>query len=172
MKRRPLIVLALALSAVASANAGVIITLDTPHQSAGAGSTLEFFGTITNADLANSVFLNEDSLTVTAANGDFTVTDQFFSNIPVSLAAGGNSGDIELFDVTITSPFPDTFKTYTGTYQLLGGIDGDAQNVLGGTSFTVTALAPEPLTTFLLGSGLAAIGLLRRKQRAAIATRV
>ncbi len=165
MKTRQLFVFALAVWSIASARAGVIVSLDAPDQSGAPGSTLTFSGTITNEDLVNSVYLNSDTLNILAANGDFTLIDQFFTTVPVSLAPGGNSGDIELFDVTIASPFPHAYRSYSGTYGLLGGIDGAAQDVLGSASFSVTpevSGVPEPVTPLLLLSGLVAVILVDR----------
>jgi hypothetical protein len=51
----------------------------------------------------------------------------------------------------LTNPFTDLAGTYTGTYAVLGGIDSNAQDVLGSAGFTVRAsTAPEPSTIALL----------------------
>ena len=154
--------LILATLATAAAKADpVTISFDQPNQTGGTGQTLQFFGTITN-NTGATIFLNSDDFTL--AGLSFSITDQFFSTVPVSLAPGASSGDIELFDVTLSDPLLDAFGTYAGDYTLVGGIDGDAQDVLGSTAFSVTS-TPEPSTIGLLFTGLA--GLLPIREQAA-----
>jgi len=154
--------IALTALAVAGARADINITFDNAAQSGLPGATLQFFGTIDNTGF-NTVFLNADSLNL-AGGSDFTTNDLFFTNAPISVAAGGSSGDIELFDVTISNPFVDTLTTYNGTYTLIGGIDGGAQDVLAEASFSVS-VTPEPGYFALLGVGVALMGWLHRRRR-------
>lgn len=170
--RTPFLLLALTALSMTTLQADVLITLDQPDQSGAPGSTLQFFGTITNLDTTGTVYVNSDGLNITANIGDFAIADQFFTTVPLFLSAAGSPGDssgsIELFDVTVGSPFPDPLTAYGGNYQLLGGVDGDAQNVLGSVSFRVTPTAdvgsevPEPVSALLLLSGVAGMVTLRR----------
>jgi hypothetical protein len=164
MQKRFFSILVLAACSMAAAHAEVVVLLDTPDQTAVPGTTLQYFGTITNSDPTNAVYLNGDSLTLSAPDGDFTVNDLFFSNVPISLDGGANSGDIELFDVTINDPFTDPYAVYTGAYELLGGVDGNAQDVLAANEFSAAPLAPEPVTSVLTLSGLAALAVIRRRK--------
>ena len=153
--------IALTALAVAGSQTDINITFDNAAQSGMAESTLQFFGTITNMG-STPVFLNGDSLNL-AGGSDFTTNDLFYTNVPVSVAAGGSSGDIELFDVTVASPFVDTLTTYNGTYTLLGGVDGGAQDLLAEGAFSVN-VTPEPGYFALLGIGLVLITWLHRRR--------
>jgi hypothetical protein len=145
------------LGTAAAQAATITITFDQPNQVALPGTTVDFFGTITNTT-AGTIFLNGDALNLNGLS--FTTNDLFFDNAPISLAPGANSGDIELFDISVTSPLLDAAGNYTGTYGLLGGIDGNAQDVLGSaasfsvnTASAVPSAVPEPATLTLLLTG-------------------
>jgi hypothetical protein len=152
------LILATLGTAVAKAD-DITISFDQPNQTVVAGDTVEFFGTITN-DTATTIFLNNDDLNLGGLS--LTTTDQFFNTVPLSLApegqAGDSSGDIELFDVTASNPLLDAAGEYSGTYTLFGGADGNAQDNLGTTAFSVTTLAPvpEPPAIYLLLTGVLA----------------
>jgi hypothetical protein len=156
--------LLVSLSALAANADTVTITFDQPDQSAGPGDTLEFFGTITN-DTGNTVYLNTDDLNLIDVS--LTTNDQFFNTVPISLAAGASSGDIELFDVSVSSPLLDATGTFSGTYTLFGGVDGDASDNLGQASFSVTT-TPEPSSIFVLLGLSGAVVLISRKIRRAV----
>jgi hypothetical protein len=140
----------------------ISITLDVPSQSGVPGTTLQFFGTIVNSG-TSTVFLNSNSLNLAGAS--FFLTDFFFTNVPLFLDPGASSGKIELFDVTLLKPFSDPFGLYGGSYTLLGGVDADAQDILGQVDFEVTATppvsVPEPATALLLTTGLIAMVVAR-----------
>jgi hypothetical protein len=162
---------ALILAAATAAHASITITFDKPTQTAVAGQTITFFGTITNTG-SSAVFLNSDDFTV--AGKSFTLTDQFFNTVPLSLAAAGtggsSSGDIELFDITVSNPLVDPLATYISSYDLVGGIDGNAQDNLASANFSITpavAPVPEPATIYLLFGGISsAILPIARKMKA------
>lgn len=158
-----LCILILAAGTVAAKADSLTITLDQANPTASAGDTLQFFGTITN-DTDATIFLNNDDLNIGGLS--LTTTDQFFNTVPISLApegqVGDSSGDIELFDVSVSNPLLDAAGVYSGTYTLFGGADGNAQDSLGATSFSVTTLAqtPEPSSLYLLLSGMLAMAVL------------
>ena len=113
----------------AAANASTLsVSFDQPDQVASPGETLQFFGTITNNSV-DTILLNNDDLNLLGLS--LTTNDLFFTAVPVSLAASGQpgdpSGDIELFDVTVSSPLLDAPGEYLGTYTLFGGLDGGAR---------------------------------------------
>ena len=170
--------LALAALVAAGARADIVITLDDPNQTGNPGETLNFFGTITNTssdtDPADAIYLNGDSLNL--ALTDATINDNFFAaDFPISLAGGQSSGDIDLFDVVLADPESDPFGSYSGTYGLLGGMDGGAQTAqdnLAQVSFSVDVepasapAVPEPSTLVLLGAELALLAFMDRLIRA------
>jgi len=158
--KKSLNLIALTVLAVAGARADINITFDDPNQTGTAGQTLNFLGTITNND-ATPIFLNGDSLTFGLS--DATVSDNFFTNVPISLAAGASSGHIDLFDVTLANPETNPLGIYKGTYGLLGGIDGGASDNLAQASFSVT-VTPEPEYFALLGIGMVLMGWLHRRR--------
>ncbi len=148
-----------ALSAFPAAADVVTIVFDQPNQMGLPGQTLEFFGTITN-HTGGTVFLNNDDLNL--AGLSFSINDQFFNTVPISLAPGQSSGDIELFDVMVANPLLDAPATYLGIYALFGGADGDAQDNLGSASFSVNT-TPEPAGFFLLLGVLAILAPISKR---------
>jgi hypothetical protein len=135
------------------------ITFDSPVQSGSLGDFLQFFGTITNTS-GSTVYLNSDNFDLTGFNYGTDVTD-YFAITPVSLDAGASSGDMELFDITIPNPFTDgcvALADCGGSYQILGGADSNAQNVLGTAYFTIDVQqasgVPEPSYVVLLSGAL------------------
>jgi hypothetical protein len=147
----------------------VTITFDNPNQTVAAGGTIEFFGTITN-DTDQTIFLNSDDPTLNDLS--LALDDLFFMNVPSSLnpegQAGDSSGDIELFDVSASSPLLDAAGVFSGSYTLVGGADGGtdtASDVLGTASFSVTTVAPtpEPSSLYLLLTGVLAMAAMAWK---------
>jgi hypothetical protein len=95
--------------------------------------------------------------------------DNFFVNWPLSLDPNTSympAGFFDVFfDITV-APNVAVGTVLHGTYDLLGGGDGNAQNVIATGNFTVN-VTPEPGSLLLMGTGLVgAIGTLRRKLRA------
>jgi hypothetical protein len=158
------LILATLGTAVAKADT-ITISFDQPNQAAAPGGSLQFFGTITN-DSNATIYLNSDDLNLNGLS--LTTNDQFFNTVPISLAPSGqpgdSSGDIELFDVTVSDPLLDSAGTYSGTYTLFGGADGNAQDNLSSASFSVTT-TPEPASIYLLLTGVPAALVSLRKQR-------
>jgi hypothetical protein len=127
------------------------------------GDELQFFGTLTNTT-SGTVYLNADNFNLATLPLSSFDDSPFFANAPVSLDGGGTSGDIELFDLDIPAPF--TPGKYDGSFQVLGGVDDNAQDVVGTVNFTVqvqgpTSAIPEPTSLPLLGAAFLGIGWLR-----------
>jgi hypothetical protein len=92
-----------------------------------------------------------------------TATDWFYTNAPISVDAGQMSVDVELFDISASSPLLDALGTYSGRYTVIGGADGDAQDNLSIAGFSITTV-PEPSSIVLMISGLsgALVSISRR----------
>jgi len=164
MKLHFLFIVAFTAMAASAPHASAMTTFADPDQNGAPGSTLQFFGTITNLG-SDAIFLNGDELNLAAPTTDFTITDLFFANAPLTLNAGDSSGLIELFDVTVNNPFPDLPTTYTGSWAMTGGADGNAQDILDQASFSVTVTpdtqtTPEPQASLLLLTGFAVIAVV------------
>ena len=137
------------------------------------GGVLNFSGILSNTT-AGPVFLNGDSLTFNGPASDLTLDDSpFNSSAPASPGAMGSGTDLysgDLFTVSadaLTQP-----GTYFGTFEILGGADGNAQSEVAAADFSVTVLAPaavpEATTTvsfgLLLALGLGAVVVARRRK--------
>jgi hypothetical protein len=147
------LIVLLALS-VAASQASILIAFDNPFQIGKPGNTLTFTGVVSNGG-SGTVFLNSDTLNL--LGGNFAVNDLFFSNVPISLDPGQSSGTIDLFEVHVSDPFPDAPGLYTGTYSVLGGVDFNAQVVVGQSDFSVTVNpVPEPASMPLVTGALVA----------------
>jgi hypothetical protein len=145
--------------AASTAQAGIVITFDRAVQIAQPGDLLQFTGTIANTG-PDEVFLNTDPMTPPV--GDFTLIDQFFANVPISLLGNTDSGPIDLFDIQVGNP---PYGLYTGEYVLKGGADSNADDLLAVAGFAVEVV-PEPGTVGLLGiAGIAGIAYRRLRRR-------
>lgn len=133
------------------------LILSNPTQSATPGSTVSFNATV-SAPIANSatVFLNSDSFNVDSplALND----DGLFFGFPLTLDPGDSFSGL-LFSIDI--PSTAALNTYNGFFEILGGADGSAADVLSNVSFQVNTASPsavpEPSSIFLLATGLIGI---------------
>ena len=145
-----------------TARAGSLsFTIDVAAQQAVPGDTLTFFGTVSNSS-ESLIYLMGDSAT---ADAGLSVDDSpFYNNFPPVL----NPGEVltkEVFSLVVS---PGTSAgVYAGMFEILGGSDGNAQDMLGAQGFTVNvaeSVVPEPSSLLLLLSCLAGLaGPVRRR---------
>ncbi|HEY4363782.1 MAG TPA: PEP-CTERM sorting domain-containing protein [Bryobacteraceae bacterium] len=145
--------------AVCQATPTFTVTFSPSTVSGPPGSVLGFTGTLLN-NTASTVFINNDSFTL--AGGIPLDDSPFFGNAPFSLGPNASSGPFLFFNVTI--PALQAPNDYAGTFDVIGGADGNAQDNLGEGVFTVTVSSvPEPAPGLLVAAGLGAFLLLRRR---------
>lgn len=154
------LLLTIGLSAAAAYADTITLTLNNPTQiTAPIGATLLFNATIgaPSANKAN-VFLNGDDFTVSSP---LTLHDtDFFLNFPALLNPGQSVTDV-LFAVTIPA---GPVGLFPGSFTLIGGSGGAAQNILASENFQVVA-TPEPFTFLLIGTGLSGLTAVVRGRR-------
>jgi hypothetical protein len=155
------VIMALALASPASADV-INLSLATPLETTTPGIDVSFVATV-SAPLTNlaDVYLNSDS-----ANADYPVTvddSPFYLSYPFFLAPGDSYTGV-LFTADVPS-FTALYADYKGFFEILGGADSNASDVLGTVTFTVST-TPEPQGAILLLVGLSGLALaLRRKRR-------
>jgi PEP-CTERM motif len=157
-KLRNLLILSLTivgfLAAGTAAKAdSLTINLVSPFQS-GPGGVFEFDATVTNNG-PDALFINSDSANVDAPA---ILDDSPFFSGPLTFLGAGDSYTGEFFTVTAPSYGPGS-NFYAGSFELLGGADGNATDTLATADFNVQ-VTPEPSSFLLFGSGLLALGLL------------
>ena len=165
MKKFYLVLLLMAALACVPTQANpLVISLDSPTLTGSPGSEVQFFGTLTNTTGAD-LYLNADSFNL--AGFDPTAIDDgpFFTNAPLFLTPGANTGDIGLFNITIPNPFATS--SYPGTFQILGGATGDDQTIIGTADFAVQVQAasavPEPSSLGMVALAAALLVVFGRR---------
>jgi hypothetical protein len=164
-----LAITALLLNAPAAKADSYTFNFVNPDQSAVVGDVVEFDAAITNLDPSNGLYLNFDNLA--SLDAPLILDDTAFWNIPYPLDSGdGYTGP--LFDVTV--PLGTAAGTYEGEYQVFGGSNADASDLLGKELFTVTvgngtstSPVPEPSSLLLLLSGMAGVAETLRRRTSA-----
>jgi PEP-CTERM motif len=112
-----------------------------------------------------TVFLNGDSFDVTTP---LVLNDSGFQGSPLSQDPG-DSFSGELFSFGLPSDLP--VGQYIGSFEILGGADGGAQDTLGTVNFQVdvapaVSAVPEPESLMMLAAGLPGVAVLvQRKWR-------
>jgi len=179
--------LAIALLPAIAAADTFTFSLDSPAQSAIPGETLTFAGLLgftPDSTGAVDMFLNSDAFAnltglipapswdptqVVADDSDFLANAPFCMNptgTAVDTADCGSptpaSDDFVMFTITVGANVAP--GVYTGTFEIQGGADSNADDVLASANFEVDvtgqesgpASTPEPSTFVLFGLGLAA----------------
>jgi hypothetical protein len=143
------------------------LNLTTPVQSSTAGSTVSFAATVSAPGTnGGTVFLNGDSFDVTSP---LVLDDSgFFFTFPLSLEPG-DSFSGTLFSIALPSNL--AAGLYTGSFEILGGVDSGTFDTLGSVDFQVNvapaaSTVPEPESLMLLAAGLPGVAfLVQRKWR-------
>ena len=156
--------LAILPGAIARADS-LAITFDHSILSAAPGQTVTFSGTITNLENA-TVNLNSCDVNLT---GPFTTDSclDFLLFAPLFLGPLETTAPFDMFTVTADQPFTGSFGLqYPGIFTVLGGADGDAQDVLAQANFGVIVTpeiaAPEPGSAVMLGLAVTLMFAFRR----------
>lgn len=165
------VLIAAALTLVPAAHAQVTFTLAVPAQFGYPGDTIAYSGTLTNTG-TSTVYINNDSPVFNTPPGVSLDDSPFFSVTPFMLTPG-NSLTAELFDVSLASDAAPS--TYQGTFQILGGVDAGAADIVASYDFSVQVLpaaVPELSSTVSFGTllMLGSLGLLVAKRKKAVAS--
>ena len=145
------------LAAAPAAQAQTAFGMPQDGRAGAQGDTIQFADTLSNSSATDTVFLNNDTVTFTAPG--LTLTDLFFSNGPASLGPVGSGTETyngDFFDVAISSTAQP--GTYSGTFEIQGGADSNADGIVAAKDFSVTVLpaaVPEVSSFFSLGLLLA-----------------
>lgn len=138
------------------------LTLSTPTVSVAPGGMYDFVRTL-SAPMTNmgAIYLNGESLT---SDKGLTTDGSDFYNSPVSLNPG-ESYTGSLFTVMLSDP---AMGSYLGSVAITGGAGELAGDRLASSGFQVNAATPvaatpEPGSWLLLSTGLAGVGVLRRR---------
>lgn len=164
-------VMALCFVFLASKNVNadpVTFTLTDPNQVGTVGSVLTFMGSLTNVAPPTVTIVGDN---FSGLPGTLTLDDSpFVINFLGQSIAGGNTlGPLAVFTVTIEAGA--TPGIYNGLFLVFFDSDGGTDQETNFQTFSITVQQetpiPEPMTLWLLGSGLAGIATLKfRKRRA------
>jgi hypothetical protein len=156
-----------AFTMIAQATTTLQVDLDNVALAGTPGGTLQFFATLTNTSLTDTITFSGTS--TTAISSLLTIdTSPFILNGPISLAPGEVFPSFEIWDVLIDPTTPS--GPYIGNSVSIFGIvdDGMTSNFADVSDPTFDVIVtdagvPEPATFVLLTVGLCAFALLAKR---------
>ena len=164
-----LVALCLVFLASKNVNADpVTLTLTNPNQVGSVGSVLTFMGSLTNVAAPTATIVGDsfNGLPLTFTFDDTPFVINFFDQ---SIAGGSTLGPLSMFTVTIEAG--TTPGIYNGVFSVLFDSDNGQFQETNFQTFTITVQGetpiPEPMTLWLLGSGLAGIVSMKFAKRRA-----
>ncbi len=161
-RRRLLIGTVLLLAAICHGRADVIFTLSAPVYSGAPGTTFDVIGSLSNGG-TDALFLNTASGMLSTSDLDFDYTS-FFVLVPRVLNPGDIYSSSPIFSVVV-DPLAQP-GDYSGSFTILGGVDGSSFDELATQNFQVTvtgaSAVPEPSSVLLLGTSLVGLLMCRR----------
>jgi hypothetical protein len=153
----------------------ITINLDAPLQNASPGDILTFMGTVTS----NDVFTIDLNAVNVSIPGLFAADETPFITFgPPTVDGGQTTVDFTLFTVSVDNPYTDPSGIVVGTATVLGNVetggvyDGNAQDFLGQTTFSVNVTAgtvgsvPEVSTVWMLLPALGLLFVVKHRRRA------
>jgi hypothetical protein len=163
------VLLTLGLSFSTAHADSITLTLTNSTLSVVPGGTVTFSATVSAVPSNGAaVFLNGSS--TDGLDPLLSVDGSDVFNFPAFLDPGDSVLPAEeLFTVTL-DPSATVGSSYSGVFELQGGVDDQDQTVLASPGFTINAIGaasaiPEPSSFALLGTGLAGVFVtLKRKQ--------
>lgn len=160
------------MMSVATCAASLTINFDSPTLSVAPGQTVTFSGTISNG-FSGTVDLN--SLNVNIAGSGFTVDSMPFFLGPVTVDGNSTTVNFSFFAVTLDDPFPYPGGIYSGTMDLLAGVqvggiaDPNVLDLLGSANFQLDVVTstggdvPEPASGAMVVAAVALLAGYRRR---------
>jgi hypothetical protein len=143
------------------------LSFTNPVQTGSAGATLTFEANVVIPNSkGGSIYLNADSYTATPA-GAVLDDSNFYTTFPLSMDPGDSfTGDA----FTITLPSIVGPGAYLGSFEILGGTDPNALDVIGTATFEIDVppSVPEPGSWVLFATGLGAVAVAVYSSRGAL----
>ena len=162
-------VMALCFVFLASKNVNadpVTFTLTNPNQVGTVGSVLTFMGSLTNVASPTVTIVSDN---FNGLPGTLTLDDTPFvvNFLGQSITAGSTLGPLSVFTVTIEAGAVPGI--YNGVFSVLFDSDNGMGQETNFQTFSITVQpvtqVPEPMTLWLLGSGLAGIVSMKFRKR-------